>query len=70
VPKVTFVDIGRTVEFESGKLPYHEHGKPESILDVALSVGEQVCTTCAVRIAIPTSADDNPWDRRGERWNP
>lgn len=39
-------------------------------VDVALSVGEQVCTTCAVRIAIPTSADDNPWDRRGERWNP
>ena len=32
MPKVT-ID-GKTVEFESGKLPYQEHGKPESILDV------------------------------------
>ena len=39
-------------------------------VDVTLSVGDKVCTTCAVRIAIPTSPDDNPWDRRGERWNP
>ena len=39
-------------------------------VDVTLSVGERVCTTCAVRIAIPTTPDDNPWDRRGERWAP
>ena len=39
-------------------------------VDVTLSVGERVCTTCAVRIAIPTTPDDNPWDRRGERWIP
>ena len=39
-------------------------------VDVTLSVGDKVCSTCAVRIAIPTSPDDNPWDRRGERWNP
>ena len=39
-------------------------------VDVTLSVGERVCTTCAVRIAIPTTPDDNPWDRRGERWVP
>jgi hypothetical protein len=39
-------------------------------VDVALTVGEQVCTTCAVRIAIPTTPDDNPWARRGERWKP
>jgi len=39
-------------------------------VDVTLSVGDKVCSTCAVRIAIPTSSDDNPWDRRGERWNP
>jgi hypothetical protein len=29
-----------------------------------------VCTTCAVRIAVPTTPDDNPWDRRAERWQP
>jgi hypothetical protein len=39
-------------------------------VDVTLSVGERVCSTCAVRIAIPTTPDDNPWDRRGERWVP
>jgi ferredoxin, 2Fe-2S len=55
VPKVT-ID-GKTVEFESGKLPYHEHGKPESILDVCLNFGMHLehacggncaCTTCHV----------------------
>ena len=39
VPKVTFANLDKTVEFESGKLPYHEHGKPESILDVAMNFG-------------------------------
>jgi 2Fe-2S ferredoxin len=57
VPKVTFANTGQTVEFESGKLPYHEHGKPESILDIALNFGIQLdhacggscaCTTCHV----------------------
>jgi len=55
VPKVT-ID-GKTVEFESGKLPYHDHGKPESILDVCLNFGIHLehacggncaCTTCHV----------------------
>ena len=57
MPKVTFTNLGRTVEFEHGKLPYDEHGKPESILDVALNFGIQLehacggscaCTTCHV----------------------
>ncbi len=57
MPKVTFVNTGETVEFESGKLPYDEHGKPESILDVAINFGIHIehacggscaCTTCHV----------------------
>ncbi len=57
MPKVTFVNCGKTVEFESGKLPYSEHGKPESLLDIALNFGIQLehacggncaCTTCHV----------------------
>jgi 2Fe-2S ferredoxin len=65
VPKVTFVNTGQTVEYESGKLPYEEHGKPESILDVALNFGIQLehacggscaCTTCHV---VVKSGDDN-----------
>ncbi len=47
----------KTVEFESGKLPYKDHGKPESLLDIALNFGIHLehacggncaCTTCHV----------------------
>ncbi|HXP88452.1 MAG TPA: 2Fe-2S iron-sulfur cluster-binding protein [Bryobacteraceae bacterium] len=69
MPKVTFVNTGQTVEFESGKLPYHEHGKPESILDIALNSHIQLdhacggvcaCTTCHV---IVKAGDDNLSDQ-------
>jgi acyl dehydratase len=39
-------------------------------LDVTLKVGDEVKTTCQVRVALPTTPDDNPWARRGERWVP
>ena len=39
-------------------------------VDVSLRVGDTVCTTCEARIAVPLAAEDNPWDRHGERWNP
>jgi hypothetical protein len=39
-------------------------------LSISLTVDGEVKTTCAARIALPTSDDDNPWDRRGERWIP
>ena len=62
MPKVTFIlrDKTRaTVEFESGKLPFQEHGLPESFLDVAMNAGVALehacggscaCTTCHVII--------------------
>lgn len=65
MPKVTFVNLDKTVEFESGKLPYDGHGKPESILDVAINAGIPLehacggscaCTTCHV---IVKSGDEN-----------
>lgn len=55
--RLTFLPSGQTVEFEAGKLPYQEHGKPQSILDVALNFGIHLehacggncaCTTCHV----------------------
>ena len=58
MPKVTFIlrdGTQKTVEFESGKLPYQEHGLPESFLDVAMNHGIPLehacggscaCTTC------------------------
>ncbi len=57
MPKVTFLPAQTTVEFEPGKLPYSDHGKPESLLDIALHYGIQLehacggscaCTTCHV----------------------
>src|SRR6516164_10755442 len=57
--QVTFLPEGKTVEFEHGKLPYKEHGKPESILDVAINNnvfldhacgGNCACTTCHVHV--------------------
>jgi acyl dehydratase len=37
---------------------------------VRLTVGDELKTDCTVRIALPTTDDDNPWTRRGERWRP
>jgi hypothetical protein len=39
-------------------------------VDLAVRVGERTCTTCRARIALPVAADDNPWARHGERWQP
>jgi 2Fe-2S ferredoxin len=78
VPKVTFLPEGKTVEFESGKLPYDEHGKPESLLDVAINFGVHIehacggscaCTTCHVIVKSgdanlsPDPADEDELDR-------
>jgi 2Fe-2S ferredoxin len=57
--RLTFLPEGKTVEFERGKLAYREHGKPESILDIALNFdvfldhacgGNCACTTCHVHV--------------------
>jgi acyl dehydratase len=39
-------------------------------IEVALTVGDRTCTTCTARVAVPTSTDDNPWQRRGDNWKP
>lgn len=57
MPKVTFLPAGATVEFERDRLPYRQHGRPGSLLDVALNFGIELehacgghcaCTTCHV----------------------
>jgi 2Fe-2S ferredoxin len=66
VPKLTILPEGRTVEFESGELPYGEHGKPESILDICEHFGIHLehacggscaCTTC--HVVVKNNTDDN-----------
>jgi 2Fe-2S ferredoxin len=57
VIEVTFLPEGKSVQFEQGKMPYKEHGKRQSLLDVALNGhvrldhacgGNCACTTCHV----------------------
>ena len=77
VPKVTFLPANVTYEFETGKLPYGEHGKPESLLDIAMHFGfhlehacggNNACTTCHVVVKQNTDGnlsemDDDEADR-------
>lgn len=84
MPKVTFIVDGeaQTVEFELGALPYSNHGKPESFLDVAKHFhlplehacgGSCACTTCHVIIRqgaehLSEIADDEA-DRLDTAWD-
>ncbi len=74
--RVTFLPDNKTFEFEHGKLPYQDHGKPESILDVALNFGLHLehacggncaCTTCHVVVKkgaeLLNELDDDEADR-------
>lgn len=74
--RVTFLPDNETVEFECGKLPYQDHGKPGSILDVALNFGLNLehacggncaCTTCHVVVKkgkeLFSEMDDEEADR-------
>lgn len=76
MPKVTFLPEGKTVEFEPGKMPYSDHGKRNSILDVALNKGFNLehacggscaCTTCHVIVKEGdnnlSEAEDDELDR-------
>jgi len=74
--RVTFLPGNETVEFECGKLPYQDHGKPGSILDIALNFGLHLehacggncaCTTCHVVVKkgkeLLSEMDDDEADR-------
>ena len=74
--RVTFLPEGKTVEFENGKLPYLDHGKPQSILDIAQNFnifldhacgGNCACTTCHVwvkkGVECISEMDDDEADR-------
>ena len=84
MPKITFIKDGKetTVEFETGKLPYSHHGKPESFLDVAKHFGIPLehacggscaCTTCHVFIRtgaqLLSEMQDDEADRLDTAWD-
>ncbi len=37
---------------------------------MTLAVEGDTKTVCTARLALPRTAEDNPWDRRGDRWRP
>jgi acyl dehydratase len=53
----------RTVEVDEAGCGWAE-------VDVTMHVDGDVKTECTARVALPTTGDDNPWARRGKRWNP
>src|ERR1700745_1124540 len=71
--QVTFLPEGKTVQFENGKLPYEDHGKEQSLLDIALNFGITVEHARGGNGAPPlshigvTDAPENlpPWDAAG-----
>ena len=85
MPKVTFIlrdGTEKTVEFEQGKLPFQEHGLPESFLDVAMNFGIPLehacggscaCTTCHLFIRQGeqnlSEMQDNEADRLDTAWD-
>jgi 2Fe-2S ferredoxin len=85
MPKVTFIlrdGTEKTVEFEQGKLPFHEHGLPESFLDVAMNFGIPLehacggscaCTTCHLYIREGeqnlNEPEDSELDRLDTAWD-
>jgi ferredoxin, 2Fe-2S len=63
--KVTFLPLNKTVEVDDEKYPLADHGKPGSLLDIALAHGIELehncggscaCTTCHV---IVKEGEDN-----------
>ena len=85
MPKVTFIlrdGTEKTVEFEHGKLPFQEHGLPESFLDVAMNFGIHLehacggscaCTTCHLYVkqgeANLSEPEDKELDRLDTAWD-
>ena len=74
--RVTFLPENDTVEFACGELPYQDHGRPGSILDIALNFGLHLehacggncaCTTCHVVVKkgkeLLSEMDDDEADR-------
>jgi 2Fe-2S ferredoxin len=74
--RITFLPEGKTVEFEFGTMPYDNHGKPMSFLDVAENNdvfldhacgGVCACSTCHIWVKEGaeglTEAEDDELDR-------
>ena len=39
-------------------------------IEFAMLVADEARVTGSARVALPMTPDDNPWERRGDRWRP
>ena len=51
-------------------VPTDDSGCGWAELNLVLRGDDRICSTGTARVALPTSAQDNPWQRRGEDWRP
>ena len=51
-------------------VPTDDSGCGWAELELVLRGDDRICSTGTARVALPMSADDNPWQRRGEDWQP
>ena len=65
-----FPDDAMTISATVTAVPTDDSGCGWAELDLVLRADKRVCTTGTARVALPMSADDNPWQRRGEDWQP
>jgi acyl dehydratase len=63
---------GDTMRFDAtvDDVTTDETGCGWASLTITLTVDGDTKTDCTARIALPTTDDDNPWARRGDRWVP
>lgn len=74
--KITWLPLNRTIEVDLEQMPYRDHGKPRSFLDVAKNFGIHLehacggncaCTTCHVVIRkgeeLVSAMEDDEADR-------
>ena len=59
-----------TISVAVGAVPIDDAGCGWAELALVLRGDDRICTTGTARVALPMSADDNPWQRRGEDWKP
>jgi len=69
--KITFINKGKTVDVDPGKIPYGPTGQPGSILDIALGAGVDLehacggvcaCSTCHVIVKEGLASCNEPTD--------
>lgn len=74
--RVTFLPAGRTIEVDPAALPYGDHGRPGSILDIALHHGIDVdhacggvcaCSTCHVIVREGLKSCNEPDDEEEDQ---